>query len=189
MDFDFLTFGRKSNIKAYGFFVVVVVVCASDEAFGFFEAFHEFLNFIVSFLGTIIGLHFQVLDVSPLETRFGIILLLIMAIIVYGIAYVEMNLQPLDADLPILRFICLVSGIIAIELLVTLIISPFWLFLVNLCPILIVGVLRYSYQQIYYYLYYTVNLVLDAVCSLFTKIYQSLYQIYIIYYWLLQKSQ
>ena len=112
-----------------------------------------------------------------------------MAIIVYGIAYVEMKLQPLDDDLPIFRFICLVSGIIAIELLVTMIISPFWVFIVNLCPILIVGVLRHSYQQIYHYLYYIANWIVNAVCSLFKKIYQSLCQICIIYYWLLQKFQ
>ena len=35
---------------------VVVVVCASDEALGFFEAFHELLTFLVSFLGALIGL-------------------------------------------------------------------------------------------------------------------------------------
>ena len=90
----------------------------------------------------------------------------------------EIKLQPQDAGLPIFRFICLISGIIAIELLVAIIISPFWLFMVNLCPILFVVVLRHSYQQIYQCLYNIANLVLNAICSLFKKIYQLVYQIY-----------
>ncbi|KAK9995839.1 hypothetical protein SO802_020525 [Lithocarpus litseifolius] len=129
-------FERKINPKAEG---LLVCVCASDEALGFFEAFHELLAYLVSFLAALIGLHFQVLGVSPLETHFAIILLLIMATIIYSIAYVEIKLLPRNADLPLFRFICLVSGIIAIELLVAIIISPFWLFMVNVCPILIVG--------------------------------------------------
>ncbi|KAL4633953.1 hypothetical protein ACB092_04G161100 [Castanea dentata] len=121
----------------------------SDEAVNFFEAFHVLLAFLGSLLAALIGLHFQVLGVSPLDTHFALILLFIMATIVYSIAYVEIKLQPPDAGLPIFRFICLVSGIIAIELLVAIIVSPFWLFMVNLCPVLIIGVLHHSYQQSY----------------------------------------
>ena len=90
----------------------------------------------------------------------------------------EKKLQPQDVDLPIFRFICLISGIITIELLVAIIISSFWLFMVNLCPILLIVVLRHSYQQIYQCLYNTTNLVLNAIRTLFKKIYQLVYQIY-----------
>nr|XP_023916990.1 uncharacterized protein LOC112028524 [Quercus suber] len=122
----------------------------SDEARVFFEAFHGLLVFLTSFPTALIGLHFQVLGVSPLDTHFAIVLLFIMATIIYGIAYVEIKMLPQDDEyLPILRFICLVSGIIAIELIVAIIISPLWLFMVNLCPILILGVPRHLYQQIY----------------------------------------
>ena len=123
-DFDILMFGRKSNIKAEEF---LVCVSASDEAHGVLEAFHRLLGFLVSYL----GVHFQVLGVSTLETHFTLVLLFIMATVVFSITYVEIKLQPQDADLPIFRSICLVSGIIAIELLVAIIISPFWLFMVN----------------------------------------------------------
>ena len=133
---------------------------------------------LVLFLTTLIGLHFQVLGVSPLHTHFAIILLFFMATIVHCIAYMEIKLRPQDAMyLPILSFICLVSGIIAIELLFAIIISPFWLFMVNLCPILILGV-HHLYQLIYQCVYYTANVVLDAVCSLFKKICQLVDQIY-----------
>ena len=182
--FYFLIFGRKSNVKPEGF---LVCVCASDEARVFFEAFHGLLVFLTSFPTALIGLHFQVLDVSPLDTHFAIILLFIMATIVYGIAYVEIKMLPQDDEyLPILRFICLVSGIIAIELIVAIIISPLWLFIVNLCPILILGIQRHLYQQICKGLYYTADLVLNAVCSLFKKIFQLVDQIYD---WFLQKFQ
>ena len=171
MDFDFPMFGRKINIKAEGF---LVCVSASNEALSFIKAFHTLLGDLALFLIALIGIHFQVLGVSPLHTHFAIILLFFMATIVHHIAYMEIKLQPQDAGfLPILRFICLVSGIIAIELLFAIIISPFWLFMVNLCPILILGVLRHLYQQIYQCVYYTTNL----VCSLFKKICQLLDQI------------
>ena len=178
MDFDFPMFGRKINIKAEGF---LVCVCASNEALSFIEAFRTLLDDLALFPIALIGIHFQVLGDSPLHTHFAIILLFFMATIVHRIAYMEIKLRPQDAGfLPILRFICLVSGIIAIELLFAIIISPFWLFIVNLFPILILGVLRHLYQQIYQCVYYTANL----VCSLFKKICQLLDQIWD---WVLQK--
>ena len=170
MDFDFPLFGRKINIKAERF---LVCVCASNEALSFIEAFHALLGDLALFPTALIGIHFQVLGVSPLHTHFAIILLFFMATIIHRIAYMEIKLQPQDAGyLPILRFICLVSGTIAIELLFAIIISPFWLFIVNLCPILILGVLRPLYQQIYQCVCYIANLVRNAVCSLFEKICQ-----------------
>ena len=175
MDFDFLMFGWKSNIKAEGF---LVCVCASDEALSFIEAFHSLLGELALFPTALIGLHFQILGVSPLHTHFPIILLFFMATIVHNIAYMGIKLQPKDAGyLPILRFIYLVSGIIAIELLFAIIISPFWLFMVNLCPILILGV-HHLYQLMYKCVYSAANFVLDAVCSLFKKICQLVDQIY-----------
>ena len=69
-----------------------------------------------------------------------------MAKIVYIIAYLEITLQRQDAAyLSIFRLVFLVSRILSVELLVKLIISPVWLFMVNLCPILIIGVLRHWY--------------------------------------------
>ena len=165
-------FGRKSNIKAEGF---LVCASASDEAHGVFEAFHRLLAFLVSCLAGLIGVHFQVLNVSPLKTHFTLVLLFIMAIVVYSITYVETKLQPQDADLPIFRSICLVSGIIAIELLVSIITSPFWLFMVNFCPILFVGVLSHSYRHISVCLYDTIHKIYELGCKT--------------YDWLLQKFQ
>ena len=172
MDFNFPLFGRKINIKAERF---LVCVCASNEALSFIEAFHALLDDLALFPTALIGIHFQVLGVSPLHMHFAIILLFFMATIIHRIAYMEIKLQPQDAGyLPILRFICLVSGTIAIELLFAIIISPFWLIIFNLCPILILGVLRPLYQQIYQCVCYTANLVRNAVCSLFEKICQVL---------------
>ncbi|KAK4551310.1 hypothetical protein RGQ29_032409 [Quercus rubra] len=97
----------------------------SDEALSFIEAFHSLLGELALFPIALTGLHFQVLGVSPLHTHFAIILLFFMAAIVHHIAYLGIKLQPQDAGyLPILRFICLVSRIIAIELLFTIIDVP-----------------------------------------------------------------
>ena len=145
-DFDFLMFGRKSNIKAEGF---LVCVCASDVAFSFFEAFQKLLFFLVTLLFAIIGLHFRSSKISPLETHYAIFLLFLVAIFVYSLAYVLISVPPKDSEyLSILRFIYLVFGTIAIELPASIIISPFWLLMVNLCSILIIGVLC-SYKQIH----------------------------------------
>ncbi|KAK7839114.1 hypothetical protein CFP56_018700 [Quercus suber] len=110
----------------------------SDDALGFFKAFHVLLAFLVAFLTAFIGLHFQVLGISPLDTHFATILILIMTTIVYSIAHVEIKLPQNAEYLPIFKLICLVSGIVALELLVAIIICPFWLLMVNICPILIV---------------------------------------------------
>ena len=145
-DFDFLMFGRKSNIKAEGF---LFCVCASEEALGFFEAFQKLLFFLIARLFAVIGFHFRSSDISPLETHYAIFLLFLVAIFIYGLAYVLIAVQPRDSEcLSKLRFICLVFGTIAIELPALIIISPFWLFMVNLCSILIMGVLC-LYKQIY----------------------------------------
>ena len=153
-----------------------VCVSTSDEALIFFEAFHAPLIFLKTFLCAIIGIHFQALNVSPLETHLGIMLLFIMATIVYIIAYFELKVQPQDvAYLFIFRLICLVSAILSIELLIALIISPFWLFMVNLCPILLVGVLSHSYRRISQCLYYIVHKIYELGCKT--------------YDWLLQKFQ
>ena len=163
-------FGRKINIKVEG---ILVCVCASNEALFFIEAFHAILGDLALYPTGLIGIHFQVLSVSPLHTHFAIILPFFMATIVHRIAYMEIKLQPQDAGFLPITSRCLVSGIIAIELLFAIIISLFWLFMVNLCLILILEVLCHLYQQIYQCVYYTANL----VCSLFKKICQLLDQI------------
>ena len=137
-----------------------------------------FRSFLVAFLTAFIGFHYQGLGISPLESHFATILILIITTIVYSIARVEIKLPQNAQYLPIIKLVCLVSGIVALELLVAIIICPFWLLMVNICPILIVGVLHHSYQQIYQFLYCAANLVLNAVPSLFQKIYQFVYQIY-----------
>ncbi|KAF3957851.1 hypothetical protein CMV_017173 [Castanea mollissima] len=91
-----------------------------EEAHGFFEAFHKLIANLISILAASIGFHFQGLGVSPLETHFATFLVLIMTAIVYSIAYMGIKLQPQGADyLLLFRLICLVSGIIAIELLIS----------------------------------------------------------------------
>lgn len=166
MDFDFLIFGRKSNIKAD---IFSVCVCAREEAHGFFEAFHNLIAFLVSILYASIGFHFQGLGVSPLEKHFATYLVLIMTAIVHSIAYMGIKLQPQGDDyLLLFRLICLVSGSTAIELLISVMISPFWLFVVNFLPILIVGVLC-SYKRIYQFLHYTAKLISGAFQAFFSR--------------------
>ena len=104
----------------------------------------------------LIGLHFQGLAVSPLHTHSNIILPFIAATIVYHITYMVIKLQAQDAG-PMLRFICVVSGIISIELLFAIFLSPFQQIKVHLYLI--------SLMLGGYCLSYTVNLVLNCINS------------------------
>ena len=171
------------DFEGNGFFVCI---CSSDEAVVFFKAFHSVLVSFNSILGVIIGVHFQHLGVSPLETHLGIILCLIAAILVYITTYlvIKVKLQN-TAYRFIFGLVCLVSGIFSAELLLTLIISPLGIFMVNLCPILIIGtgVLYHCYRQIYEDLDNTAGMVLKAVHMFYNKIYGLLCWMY---GWLIQ---
>ena len=171
------------DFEGNGFFVCI---CSSDEAVVFFRAFHSVLVSFNAILGVIIGVHFQHLGVSPLEMHLGIILCLIAAILVYITTYlvIKVKLQN-TAYRFIFGLVCLVSGIFSAELLLTLIISPLGIFMVNLCPILIIGmgVLYHCYQQIYEDLDNTAGMVLKAVHIFYNKIYGLLCWMY---GWLIQ---
>ena len=171
------------DFEANGFFVCI---CCSDEALVFFEAFHAVLVFFNAILGVIISVHFHFLGVSPLETDLGIILCLIAATLVYITAYLVIKVKLKYADYRfIFGIVCLVSGIFSAELLLTLIISPLGIFMVNLCPILIIGigVLYHCYRQIYEDLDNTAGMVLKAVHMFYNKIYGLLCWMY---GWLIQ---
>ncbi|KAK4568494.1 hypothetical protein RGQ29_004057 [Quercus rubra] len=142
-------------------------ILESDEAVVFFEAFHAVLVFFQAILGIIIGVHFRFLTVSPLETHLGIILCLIAATLVYTTAYLVIKVKPQNAAYRfIFGLICLVSGIFSAILSLTLIISPLGIFVVSLCPILIIGigVLYHWYRQIYEDLFNTAG-ASDAISS------------------------
>ncbi len=96
--FDWLMYKRKA--KQFYF------VCTSEEELKHFTAFHKPIVFFITLLASLVGLHFQVLGISPLKKHFTIILLFIMDIIVYTIAYMRINLQPHNKEyLPILWWI------------------------------------------------------------------------------------
>lgn len=73
-----------------------------------------------------------------------------MAAIVFSIAYAKINVQPHNSDyLPLFRLTYVGSGILTCELLVGLLMSPFWWCTVNLYTILTVEILRRWHQPIY----------------------------------------
>ena len=67
-----------------------VVVYANEEELNSITTFHQSFVFLITLLASLVGLHFQVSDTSPLETHLTIILLLIMAAVVYSIAYMNL---------------------------------------------------------------------------------------------------
>ena len=91
-----------------------------------------------------------------------------MAAVLYSIAFARINVQPHKLEqLTLFRLTYLASGILTCELLVGLLMSPSWWFMVNLCTILIAitEILRHWYQPIYEYLYHATNPVLTALAE------------------------
>ena len=147
--------------------------CISEQERNSIIAFHEPFVFLVTLLAFLVGLHFQALNISPVDERhFAITLLLIIAAVVYGIAYASRNLQTHNAQyLPIFRLIYLASGILTCELLVAMLVAPFWWFMVNLCTIPFVVILRGPWHQpIYQYLCRATNLVHDWLQQKFLSV-------------------
>jgi hypothetical protein len=113
--------------------------------------FHAAFGFLITILIGLVGVHFQGLGVSPLRTHFATMLLFLMAVVIYSIAFVGIKVGAHNTSyhyLPLFKFICLISGTIACELLVSILIAALWLLIINLCAIL-VEVLRRWYQPIF----------------------------------------
>ena len=125
--------------------------CGSEEEVNFSTPFHAAFGFLITLLLALVGVHFQGLGVSPLKTHFATILLFLMAVVIYSIAFVGIKVGAHNTSyryLPLFNFICLISGTLACELLVSILITPLWLLIINLCAIL-VEVLRRCYQPIF----------------------------------------
>ena len=87
-----------------------------------------------------------------------------MAIVIYSIAFVGIRVGPQKSQnrsyLPFFVSICLTTGTLACELLLYILITPFWLLIINLCAIL-VEVLHRWYQQNFQPVYQVADLVLS----------------------------
>ena len=118
---------------------------ASGEDHSSLIAFHQSFISLITVLAILVDIHFQTQKSSPVETHSAMILPLIMAAVVYSIVLARINVQPRSSEyLTLYRLAYLGSGILTCDLLVGLLMSPLWWFMVNLCTILIVDILRRS---------------------------------------------
>lgn len=108
---------------------------------------HAVFSFLIMLLLALVGIHCQGLNSSPLSTHYATMVLFIIAVVIYSIAFAGIKLGPHNTSyLPTFNFICLTSGTLACELLVSILIAPFWLLIVNLCVILLEVLRRWSKQ-------------------------------------------
>ena len=160
-------------------------LCASEEDFHSIKALHQPFAFLITLLAALAGLHFQTTNLSPVETQFAKIVLLVMAAVVHSIAFAWITVKPRNSEyLPLLRLASPGSGVLTCGLLFGLLISNLWWCILNSCIILvlIVEILRRWRQPIYN----GTKLVLASVAELFQHIYQSVCQLCI---WIQQKFQ
>ncbi len=147
--------------------------CASEKEVHSSTSFHEPLNFLITILLGVLGLHLRGLGISPPREYDTVMAFFVMAVIIYGTSFLGIKLGPQNADyLPMLKFVCVICAILACELLASILVDPLRLVMINLCGIL-VELIRRCYKQIYELLCYAANLVLNTSCNLFQKIYQS----------------
>ena len=142
-------------------FIIIIIIfnCASEKEVRSSTEFHEPLNFLVTILLGVLGLSFKGSGIPPLKEHDEITLIIIMAIVIYVIAFLGIKLGPRNATyLPMFKFICVICAILACELFASILADPSKLFIINLCGIL-VELIRRMYKQIYELLYHATNLI------------------------------
>uniref|UniRef100_A0A7N2R2C5 Uncharacterized protein n=1 Tax=Quercus lobata TaxID=97700 RepID=A0A7N2R2C5_QUELO len=84
-------------------------------------------------------------------------LFFIVAIVIYGIAFLGMKLGPQNADyLYKFKFVCVICAILACELLASILVDLLRVLIINLCGI-IVELIRRKYKQICEHLCHATN--------------------------------
>ncbi len=165
---------KKKTLKNF-------ILCSSEEELKSFTAFHKPFVFLITLLALSGRTTLSSLGNLPTQKTFHNYLASYHGYCCLQHCLYEdyfTTIQPYNKEYhPIFRWICLVSGIIACELLVAILIFLFWLFIINLCTILVEEILRLWYQQIYEYLYATANVGFNPVCGLFQHIYQIICEI------------
>ena len=110
--------------------------------------FHEPLNFVITILVGVFSLHSRGVGTSPLMEYDAMMPFFIMAVVIYGTAFLGIKLGPQNAGyIPILQFVCVTCAIVASELLASSLVDPLRLLVINICGIL-VELLRRWYKQI-----------------------------------------
>ena len=110
--------------------------CASEKEVRSSTEIHEPLNFLILTLLGVLGASFRGPGNSPLKEHGEIMFFIIMAIVIYCIAFLGMKLGPQNATyLPMFKFICVTCAFLACELFASILIDPLRLFIINLCGI------------------------------------------------------
>ena len=123
--------------------------CASEQEVRSSTEFHDPLNILILTLLGVLGTSFRGSGISPLKEHGEILFFIIMAIVIYCIAFLGMKLGPQNATyLPMFKFICVSYALLACELFASILVDPLRLFIINLCGILVELIRRSWYKLI-----------------------------------------
>uniref|UniRef100_A0A7N2LE35 Uncharacterized protein n=1 Tax=Quercus lobata TaxID=97700 RepID=A0A7N2LE35_QUELO len=112
--------------------------CAREKEVRSSTKFHDPLNFLILTLLGVLGASLRGSGISPLKEHGEIIFFIIMAIVIYCIAFLGMKLGPQNVTyLPMFNFICVTCAFLACELFASILVDPLRLFIINLCGILV----------------------------------------------------
>ena len=120
--------------------------CAREKEVRSSTKFHEPLNFLITIILGVLGAHYQGLGISPLKEHGAIMLLFIMVVVIYSIAFLGIKVGPRNAKyLPMFKFLCVTCAILACELLLSILVDHLRLLTINSCGILIELIRRHKY--------------------------------------------
>ena len=138
--------------------LLLLFSCASEKVVRSSTEFHDPLNFLILTLLGVLGASFRGSSISPLKEHGEIMFFIIMAIVIYCIAFLGMKLGPQNATyLPMFKFICVTCALLACELFASILVDPLRLFIINLCGILVELIRRSWYKLIYKLLNHATN--------------------------------
>ncbi|KAI9114583.1 hypothetical protein K1719_014281 [Acacia pycnantha] len=108
---------------------------------------HTIYPYPNALLLALVGIKYQALNTSPFIQHPAVIILFLIATTVYVIALLVLTFRSnLQINLIIMVWVCHICGSVVCELLLLVLVSPIWCFLINLSSLVLVLTLLFSYN-------------------------------------------
>ncbi|KAI9114783.1 hypothetical protein K1719_014481 [Acacia pycnantha] len=111
---------------------------------------HTVYAYLTALLLALVGIEYQASNTSPFKQHPAVMILFLIAITVYVIALLVLTFRSNhQMNLIIMVCVCHICGSVACELLLLLLVSPIWCFLINLSSLVLVLMLLFSYNYLF----------------------------------------
>ncbi|KAI9079108.1 hypothetical protein K1719_038947 [Acacia pycnantha] len=104
---------------------------------------HTIYAYLTGLILALVQLKYQALNTSPFNDHPAVMILFLIAITLYVMALLVLGSNPINA---MMIWVCHVCGSLACELLLLLLVSPLWSFIINLSSLLLLLTFLLSYH-------------------------------------------